>query len=251
MAEYLVFRLYGAMAAWGDIAVGEQRPSTPHPSKSAVLGLLAAALGIRRHEDRRHQVLAQAYGFSVRLDTEGVHLRDYHTSQIPKNTNRLKHLATRRNEMEDRENLYTVLSSRDYRCDGLYTICVWGKSKTLPYSLRELVDALHRPRFTLYLGRKSCPLAMPLSACVVSANTLDSAFHGFDKQQPEEQRKFLKNTQLQELTGGTACYWDDDAAIAPERLQALHTAPRHDEPLSRQRRQFTQRDEHFGRLKGD
>ena len=67
MTDYLLFRLYGAMAAWGDIAVGEQRPSTPHPSKSALLGLLAAALGIRRHEDERHQALADGYGFAVRM----------------------------------------------------------------------------------------------------------------------------------------------------------------------------------------
>ena len=46
--DYLVFRLYGPMCSWGDIAVGEVRPSTVHPSKSAILGLIAAALGVKR-----------------------------------------------------------------------------------------------------------------------------------------------------------------------------------------------------------
>jgi CRISPR system Cascade subunit CasD len=38
MRDYLLFRLYGPLAAWGDIAVGEYRPSFAHPSKSAIIG---------------------------------------------------------------------------------------------------------------------------------------------------------------------------------------------------------------------
>src|SRR5256885_4103212 len=76
--DYLVFRLYGPMCSWGDIAVGEVRPSTVPPSKSAILGLIAAALGTKRpnmaHDDAErsaleatHSALAQGYGFAVRV----------------------------------------------------------------------------------------------------------------------------------------------------------------------------------------
>ena len=58
MHEYLLFRLYGSMASWGDIAVGEFRPTFDHPSKSAVMGLIAAAMGIRRDEEERQRELA-------------------------------------------------------------------------------------------------------------------------------------------------------------------------------------------------
>ena len=50
MPEYLVFQLYGPFMSWGDIAVGEMRPSAMMPAKSAILGLLAAAVGIKRPE---------------------------------------------------------------------------------------------------------------------------------------------------------------------------------------------------------
>ena len=53
MREFLIFRLYGMMASWGDIAVGELRPTFDHPSRSAIVGLLAAALGIRRDEEEQ------------------------------------------------------------------------------------------------------------------------------------------------------------------------------------------------------
>lgn len=251
MTDYLVFHLYGAMAAWGDIAVGEQRPSTPHPSKSAIMGFLAAALGIRRHEDERHQALAENFGFAVRLGQEGLHLRDFHTAQIPKGTRRLKHLLSRRNELEDRESLYTVLSARDYRCDALYTICLWQISQDSPFSLTQLGNALRRPRFTLYLGRRSCPPALPVLPYLVQAETLDKAFLGFDAQQTEVQKRFFENTGLQAFTGGRSCYWGDEAATSPQHLQSFQIVPRHDEPRSRSRRQFGRRNEHFGVLKGD
>ncbi|MDD5036069.1 MAG: type I-E CRISPR-associated protein Cas5/CasD, partial [Methylococcaceae bacterium] len=104
MPEFLVFRLYGPLASWGDIAVGEQRPTTPHPSKSAILGLVAAALGIRRDENKRHQDLAAGYGYAVRVDAPGVLLRDYHTTQIPDSTKFLKYSHSRRDETGDRQN---------------------------------------------------------------------------------------------------------------------------------------------------
>ena len=61
MPDLVVFRLYGPMAAWGDIAVGEERPSFSYPTKSGVFGLLAAALGIGREEDDRHRDLAESF----------------------------------------------------------------------------------------------------------------------------------------------------------------------------------------------
>ena len=63
--DYLVFRLYGPMCSWGDIAVGEVRPSTVHPAKSAILGLIAAALGIKRPDTARDD--------TERLALEAIH----------------------------------------------------------------------------------------------------------------------------------------------------------------------------------
>ena len=53
MKEYLVFQLYAPLASWGEEASGEIRHSATVPTRSALLGLLAAALGIRRDEEER------------------------------------------------------------------------------------------------------------------------------------------------------------------------------------------------------
>jgi len=241
MPEFLVFRLYGPMASWGDIAVGEQRPTTPHPSKSAVLGLVAAALGLRRHEDEQHQALADGYGYAVRVDAPGLLLRDYHTTQIPESTARLRHLASRRDETRDPHNLYTVLSARDYRCDGLYTVCLWRRRESAT-ALEALAGALRQPRFPLYLGRKSCPLALPLLPRCFQAEFMEGAFQQYDAAEPD----FLAR-QFKALLGAAPdFYWEDSART---QLTALYSTPRQDVPLSRRRWQFAKRTEHYGRGK--
>ena len=136
MQEFLIFRLYGSMASWGDIAVGEFRPTFDHPSKSAVIGLIAAAMGIRRDEEERQRELADGYLMAIRIDGPGILLRDYHTAQVPPaGKGKMKyHFPTRKDELAvPKDELNTILSSRDYRCDAVYTICLWGRTASPPY----------------------------------------------------------------------------------------------------------------------
>ncbi len=81
MTSFLLFTIYAPFASWGDIAVGETRGSWDRPSRSAVLGLLGAALGIVREDQAAHDALDIGYGVAVRADAVGVALRDYHTAQ--------------------------------------------------------------------------------------------------------------------------------------------------------------------------
>ncbi len=239
MRHYLLFRLYGPMASWGDIAVGEYRPSFAYPSKSAILGLLAAAVGIRREAEDSHCELTSAYLFAVRVDTMGILQRDYHTTQVPSGGTGKKKKAfpTRRDELETpKEDLNTILSSRDYRCDTLYTICLWATNESPPYSLEILAEKLRRPAFTLYLGRKSCPLALPAQPIIVEANSIRHAF---------EKATFRDIECFTVILSGkdNMVYWEGTGDSGYPRL---HTITRRDTPLSRRRWQFADREEHYG-----
>ncbi len=239
MHEFLAFRLYGMMASWGDIAVGDLRPTSDHPSRSAIFGLLAAALGIRRDEEERLSALSDAYRMAVRVDAPGVLLRDYHTSQVPPaGRGRKKHsFATRREELAiPREDLSTVLSTRDYRCDAVSTICIWKGSEPAPCSLEELANALNNPVFALYLGRKSCPLALPVHAQVVTGENLAAALSLV---------QFPDGDLLQDLLhcGDLRVFWEGDPDAG---IPAIQTTLRYDNPLSRKRWQFGSRAEHHG-----
>ena len=238
MADYLVFHLYGPMAAWGDIAVGEYRPSFAHPSKSAIIGLLAAALGIRRDEEERQNALSSACSYAVRVDAMGTLLRDYHTIQVPSSgTGRNRRtFHTRRAELAVTE-LNTILSSRDYRCDAVYTVAITlGDEST--FSIEEVVDSLRKPVFTLYLGRKSCPLAFPLLPQVISADTVKDAMK--KAHVPEEM-----NILIQE--NPSLVYWEGEQG----GYECEQVITRRDALLSRKRWQFSDRKESFATVRGE
>jgi CRISPR system Cascade subunit CasD len=237
MTEYLIFRLYGSMAAWGDIAVGEMRPSYPHPSKSAVLGIIAAALGIKRSQENEQRKLTDGYGVAVLVISPGTPASDYHTAQVPPSgagRNR-RIFPTRRDEIValPRDELKTILSRRDYRMDAIYTAALWKKAGA-PYDFKTVSDKLSAPIYTLYLGRKSCPLALPLEPQVVDAPNLRDAF---------KKAKFTDIEGLRWLPtiGKPALYWEEGAKIG---IEPQHVFERRDIPLSRKRWQFDVRQEY-------
>lgn len=230
MPDYLTFVLHGPMASFGDIAVGEHRPTATHPSKSAVLGLLAAALGRRREEETFHLDLARALGFAVRVDSPGVLVRDYHTSQVP--AGRAPHLRTRRDELAEPK-LKTILSVRDYLCDACFTCCLWeSHAAPGPVSLADIAAALRRPLFSLFLGRKACPLAFPLQPQIHPAPSLAAALTAGLAQYPAG---LLRDERCQ-------VYFDPHELPSEEvGLNAVHSVQRRDRVESRLRWQFTER----------
>ncbi len=237
MKGYLLFRLYGPMAAWGDIAVGEQRPSHGHPSKSAIIGLLAAALGIRRDEEEKHNKLNSEVNFATRVDVSGELLRDYHTTQTPPQI-RNRVFYTRHDELAA-EKLNTILSQRDYRTDACYTVALWLNTESASGSLQLFERALRQPKFVLYLGRKSCPPGLPLAPQIVQAETLKQAFENLPVRE-ELLRCLPEQKQIN-------YYWERvDFPASGFPSDALHwTESRRDNLLSRKRWQFTDREEHY------
>ncbi len=237
MIDYLVFQLYGPMAAWGDIAVGEVRPGVIRPSKSAVLGLVAASLGIKREQEDEQRKLTEGYGFAVRVDQPGAPLTDYHTIQMPPASETKKRgMHTRKDELEAEE-LGTILSSRDYRTDSVSTVVLWAKSGA-PYSPARLAQALAEPCFVPYLGRKSCPLALPVQAQVIQAVTIRQAL---------ENASFASKEWVGDLVGPgrKALYWDKEGNSG---LEPQHEFTARDIAISRVRWQFDTRHENHAML---
>ncbi|MGJ0620175.1 MAG: type I-E CRISPR-associated protein Cas5/CasD [Methylocystis sp.] len=176
MAELLLFQLVAPLGAFGGIAVGERRETAARPSHSALAGCLGAALGMER-ADSRQASFAAGLAFAVRCDHLGPLLADYHTAQTPP-ARKGKTWATRREELAGEVN--TILSRRDYRSDCAFTIACLAMPEII-VPLRDIAAALRRPFFTLYLGRKSCPLGLPPDPLVTEATTLEAAFADYDR----------------------------------------------------------------------
>lgn len=271
MRDYLVFQLYGPLASWGDIAVGETRPSALTPTKSAIMGLVAAALRLKRPDtihcegdepravrersecEASQYKLAEGYGIAIKAEALGLPLSDYHTAQVPSSgTGRYRRtFTTRRDELTvgRRSDLNTILSRREYRQDTYCAVALWTRPDA-PYSLNSLRNALIEPGFTLFLGRKSCPLALPLQPEVVQADYADDALatHGlrralknFVEAEGRQESRLVTNIE----PAVPLLLWDNDAKI---RLTPEQTVTRRDAPLSRRRWQFKVRDEHRAHL---
>lgn len=239
MTDYAVMRLYGPMVSWGDIAVGELRGTSTRPSRSALIGLLSAALGVTRDDHHTLQSMVDAYRFAVRVDQQGALIRDFHTWQKPRRKRGLK-WETRKEELEAGD-LETGISRRDYCCDARCVVCVWTEGDSPPFSLQEIKQAVARPRFVLYLGRKSCPPSLPIAVQLIQANSVLEAFDGADREQP---RDFL--TAIPPET--PLFFWDECAHIG--QVEARDTFTRRDVPLNRSAWQFTERREYFGGPQG-
>ena len=133
------------------------------------------------------------------------------------------------------DKINTIISRRDYRTDALYTIALWHKGKEKKPSLSELQAALCRPSFTLYLGRKSCPPALPLAPHIIEASHLKEAF---------EHAEFASKSLLEGLpdSGERIYVWEMNETPG---MEALHVTARRDEPTSRRRWHFANRDEYY------
>ena len=235
MRKYLLFRLHGPLASWGDIAVGEVRPSFVHPGKSTILGLVAAAMGVTRSRENEHTLLDRALRYAVRVDAPGTLLRDYHTIQVPK-AKKGQSYASRKEELEtDKLNLVTILSTREYRCDTVYTVCLWTDDSKADITLSDIARSLRQPRFTPYLGRKSCPPSLPFQPQIVEAGTVRDAFL---------KARFVDNDFLRKIleSGPRQVFWEGNLDEGFERQQSI---TRRDAILSRKRWQFLDRTEHY------
>ena len=135
----LLLRLAAPLQAWGADSKFETRKTAREPTKSGVIGLLAAALGLRRDETEPLTRLAQLR-FGVRVEREGQLLVDFHMA---------------RNEEKDR----SYVTYRHYLEDAVFLVGLESKDTAL---LQELAEALTHPVFPLYLGRRACPPTLPL-----------------------------------------------------------------------------------------
>lgn len=141
----LLIDLFGPQQAWGDSSRFTQRGTRSEPTKSGVVGLLAAALG-RRRTDPVEDLAGLTFG--VRTDQAGRLERDFQT------------------EIDWRTGKPRPLTHRYYLADARFVAAVGG-----PRDLLEgIVESLKHPTFPLYLGRRAFPPAGPLRGRLVESD---------------------------------------------------------------------------------
>lgn len=235
MPQALVFTLAAPFASFGAVAVGERRPTWDRPGKSQVIGLLAAALGIPRVEEQRLDELARDLHIAIRVDDPGQLATDYHTTQVPPQR-RNRSFATRAEELAvAKHDLKTILSRREFRVGSRYSIAVWYEPARDDV-LAELKEALARPRFAPYAGRKAFPLMLPMSPMVVEAGEeIERSFATYD-----QEIRAVTGDFLERWLGSTSQHRPIfvDADVVPSSQLVARLEERRDVPESRAKWRF-------------
>ena len=134
----LLLRLAAPLQAWGSGSKFSRRTTNREPTKSGVIGLVAAALGYGRNDSPEE---LSRLDFAVRIDQPGRIVKDFHTA----------HTFGEKKQT-------SFISDRYYLSDAIFLVGLAG-----PRDLLERIeDALRNPVFPIALGRRSCPPAQPL-----------------------------------------------------------------------------------------
>jgi CRISPR system Cascade subunit CasD len=166
----LLLRLAGPLQSWGGASRHMTRYTLSMPTKSGTVGLLAAALG-RRRGDGLSDLAALRFG--VRVDQPGRLLVDYHTvsaaSHAPGDPARQRMPTSSGGSLKPADS--TKVTRRYYIADAVFVAAL----ETPPDIAEALADALRRPRYAPYLGRRSCPPAKPVLIGIEKDATLEAA----------------------------------------------------------------------------
>lgn len=169
------------MQAWGTHTFEDFRPSNLYPTRSGLLGLLGACLGVERRDLAGLENLAASVEFTVRVDSElarpgggnsvkkaGIKLADFHTVMDAR-------------KVDGSVNKFPVVSRREYLFDAAFTVAI-GSQSNATISLDQIASALRRPFFTPALGRRSCPPTRPILEGQVEATSALEALAETDPQ---------------------------------------------------------------------
>ncbi len=196
----LLLRLAGPLQSWGEASRFTQRHTRSEPTKSGVIGMLAAAQGRRRTEPLEDLL---ELSFAVRVDQPGTMLRDFHTAINWQTGDRMP------------------LSHRYYLTDAAFVAGVHGGAQLIG----GLAQAVRSPVWAPYLGRRSCPPARPVLLGVVEADVRTAV-----REAPWQAARWYQQTQPD---GASLEMWAD-ATPGEGAVESVRDAPYSFDPRRRQ-----------------
>lgn len=151
----VLLRLEGPLQSWGLSSRFDERDTALEPTKSGVIGLCAAALGLPRDDEEALARLA-ALRFAVRIDRPGTLSTDFQTAGGGLFAGGDYGVRKASGAAGD-----TVISRRAYLADSSFLAALGGQN----HDLVSRVDAAVRaPHWPLFLGRRAFVPSVPIAA---------------------------------------------------------------------------------------
>lgn len=151
----ILLKFSGPLQSWGTSSHFETRNTDYYPSKSGVIGLIAASLGLDRNDSEIIKSLNEL-DFIVRIDQKGSILKDYHTAKKYK-----------KNGEFDR----TYVTNRFYLEDAIFLVGISHSDENL---MSTIFEALKQPYFQPFMGRRSNPIPLDFIVGITNSPIVES-----------------------------------------------------------------------------
>lgn len=160
--DTLLIQLVAPMQSWGVQSLHGDRDSGLEPSKSGVIGLICAAMGLDRTADLSELAVLR---MGVRVDREGILIKDFQKAE-PLDASGGKVAGSK-----------VTIGYRHYLSDAAFLVGLEGDSRVLT----AVQSALQQPVYPQFLGRKAFPPAAPvwLSDGLKTSTQLESALQNY------------------------------------------------------------------------
>ncbi|WP_311443787.1 type I-E CRISPR-associated protein Cas5/CasD [Ezakiella coagulans] len=147
----ILLKFGGPMQSWGTSSHFETRNTDYYPSKSAVIGVIAASFGYSRDEDKKIEKLNEL-DFAVRVDQVGLLRKDYQTARKLKKDE-------------------TYVTNRYYLEDAIFVVAISSEDDDW---IEEICAAIKNPYFQPFMGRRSCPVQPDFIIDVVEMGAIEA-----------------------------------------------------------------------------
>ncbi len=176
MQDYLIIKLQGAMQAWGGHTYEDYRPSLIFPTRSAVTGLLGACLGIEREDIQALKALNGCFQLTVRANKRKIVQRENSKEKPLVSMQKITdfHTVQHARKVDGKPRPEAIVSRREYLCDAEFTLAL-AFVEDAGYDFGRVKQAIQKPVYTPFLGRRSCPIQRPLYEAVVNAENAQTA----------------------------------------------------------------------------
>jgi len=144
----IILRLEGDFQSFGTQGKWYIRETDPEPSKSAIIGMIGNAMGLKKFDPKLVE-LEQKLELAIRIDREGTVIEDYHTIQ--------KGSRSANHKFSDNP----LLTTRTYLQNASFLVIVKSKTNDKSY-LESIANAFQNPKRPIYIGRKCCIPTKPV-----------------------------------------------------------------------------------------
>lgn len=170
MSDTLAFLIDAPLQSWGASSKFQRRETESWPTKSALVGVIAAALGIDKHAPDEIGKIAPlaALTFSVfrwPKPYPSIRLTDFHTIGGGYDKTDPSGKLSIPRKAGDGSPFGTVITRRTYLTDARFIALFQGDRRTLESAAAALLD----PVWGIWFGRKACIPAEPLCPVIAAS----------------------------------------------------------------------------------